>query len=142
MREDRKNRRPVLDCSKSENMTKQSFKDDCDINEIVKRHPYQIAESAALANQGMYDDILPIDYHQAMNISIKADRMFSELPSEIRNEFRNDPAQFFEFVNDPKNSERIIELGLAKGIDKFDPQAELQAIREAIETPPPAETIP
>ncbi len=38
--------------------------------------------------------------------------MFNDLPSNIRNEFSNNPQAFLEFVQDPKNAGRAKELGL------------------------------
>ncbi len=122
---------------KATSMVKQCFKDDCNINEIIRRNPYQLAESVAKANTGIYDDISAVDYQTALNTLIKADAMFQEQPSEIRNKFLNDPYRFFEFVNDKSNAQELMDMGLAEGIDSYDVEAEISAIRAAVEAPPP-----
>ena len=40
--------------------------------------------------------------------------MFMALPSKVRREFDDDPGTFLDFANDPKNTDRMIELGLVK----------------------------
>ena len=50
------------------------------------------------------------DYHESMNILIKADEMFSELPSSVRLKFNNDPASFLTFVNNPNNLPALAEI--------------------------------
>ena len=53
-----------------------------------------------------------VDYHQSMNIIIKADEMFGDLPSAVRKQFENDPAQFLKFVSNPDNISKLAEMGL------------------------------
>ena len=36
--------------------------------------------------------------------------IFDELPVELRSEFNQSPAQFFDYVNDPANKDRLAEL--------------------------------
>ena len=42
--------------------------------------------------------------------------MFEELPATIRKKFENDPAKFLDFVNDERNADEMVELGLREGI--------------------------
>ena len=44
----------------------------------------------------------------------EANESFAEIPSHIREQFNNNAGLFFEFATDPKNSEKMIEMGLAK----------------------------
>jgi len=101
--------------------TQQHQKDECDINLIIKKHsPEQIAQIAA-ENQGNYGDATSIDYHAAQNIITTANTMFEELPSDIRNQFDNDPAIFLDFTSNESNHEQMVEMGLAKA--KIDPRS-------------------
>ncbi len=91
----------------------QQFKDDCDTNKIMQRFQKTGAIDHVAKHQPEYGFASGNDYHQSMNIITKADSMFNDLPSNIRNEFNNNPQAFLEFVQDPKNAERANELGIA-----------------------------
>lgn len=106
--------RPVVDFTDAIMMTKQSFKAECDINNIVS-HFQRTGAVTHLAKHGLsYQDISPLDFKTSMDIVAKANTMFEELPSSIRTRFNGDPAEFLAFVQDPANKSEMIELGLAK----------------------------
>ena len=95
----------------SDGMTKQAFKDQTDINKILQR-AQKTGTISHLAKYGpVYGDFTDIDdlltAHQRL---ARAQEIFSELPSEVRREFDQDPAGFFNFVNDPANRERLKEV--------------------------------
>lgn len=95
-------------------MTKQSFKDECDINSIVKK-----ALKNGLLPDGnlnpIYGDFSDVkDYQEGLNVVLRAETQFNSLPAHVRSKFDNDPAKFLEFVGDPKNVKEMIDLGLAK----------------------------
>lgn len=98
-------------------MTKQSFKAECDINNILKQYKVtgQIAHISAQARQGSYEDLPdPMEFQEAMNAVLAAEESFATLPSRVRDRFRNDPAEFLVFMADPDNKDEIVRLGLAK----------------------------
>ena len=41
-----------------------------------------------------------------------AEEQFGALPANVRREFDNDPGKMLEFIQDPDNYERGVELGL------------------------------
>jgi len=43
----------------------------------------------------------------------QAQASFQAQPATIRDRFRNNPAEFIKFVQDPQNQEELIKLGLA-----------------------------
>lgn len=94
-------------------LTKQSFKDECDINKILRRFQTTGAIAHAHANQAYYDEIPELDYLEAMNITTKANQMFESLPSSLRAKFENKPEYYLAFVQDPDNEAELIKLGLA-----------------------------
>jgi phage internal scaffolding protein len=49
------------------------------------------------------------------NNLIEAQNAFKTLPASIRAEFNNDPAQVIDFLNDPANRDKAIEIGLIDG---------------------------
>jgi len=94
---------------------KQSFKDETDINKILKRAQKTGTISHLNKFEGSYADYADFDFFNAQLMLTKGREIFDALPSEIRSEFNQSQAQFFDYVNDPKNSERLGELlpGLA-----------------------------
>lgn len=95
-------------------MTKQSFKRECDINVLLAKYRKTGFIDHLAKHQGQYAD-LPNgqSYHEAMNMILDAQESFNQLPSEIRNMFKNDPREFLDFVDDPSNAEKLKDLGLA-----------------------------
>lgn len=95
--------------------TKQSFKDECDINHIMKRYNKTGLADHFARYQGKYDDVTGgLDYHQAMNAVVSAQESFELLPALVRKRFNNDPGLFLEFACNPDNLDEMRKMGLAK----------------------------
>ena len=90
----------------------QQFKEDCDVNTIMRRYNKTGLIDHVKTHQPEYGFATPKQYHDSMNLIARAESMFNDLPSELRNEFHNNPQAFLEFVQDPKNAERANELGI------------------------------
>lgn len=84
--------------------TKQSFKDSTDINQILKKAQRTGTISHLSKYQPVYGDFSDFDFQTAHNTLIRGRQIFEELPSEVRREFDQSPAKFFEFVNNPENA--------------------------------------
>lgn len=97
-----------------EGRTKQSFKDECDINQIMSRYQKTGILEFVAKHAAQYGDCTGIDYQEGMQILTQAKSMFAELPSSIRTQFHNDPGEFLDFVNDPENRAEMREMGLLK----------------------------
>ena len=98
-------------------MTKQSFKDECDINVILARYENTGMYYDPLTTRGsrapLFDDFTAVpDYMDAQNFVIEAGELFNELPSRIRRRFDNSPSKLLEFLSDPANGDEAISLGL------------------------------
>lgn len=95
--------------------TKQSFKDECDVNAIMRRFEKTGIIEHVNRFQGNYGDFtqVPENYHAAVNQVIAAQGMFMTLPARVRARFANDPGNFLAFMDDPANQEEMIALGLA-----------------------------
>jgi len=103
-----------LDCSVEPSLTKQSFREEADINNIVNRLLRGELVNNLNEKPLQYGDVSEItDYHTSLNQVKAAENLFMQIPAEIRVQFNNDPGQFVDFVNDPKNSDALIEMGLA-----------------------------
>lgn len=96
-------------------LTKQSFKDECDINNILKSYAKTGLLTHLNPNPGSYMDLTNIDpdYLQTLNTINEASDTFSLLPSQIRKKFDNDPLTFLTFVSNPANANELVSLGLA-----------------------------
>lgn len=93
---------------------KQSFKDECDINNIMRRFQRTGVLTHVAKYSPMYGDFPAMDYRESMDRLIEADRMFSELPAKLRKRFHNSPQEFLEFVQDSENLDEMVKLGLVK----------------------------
>lgn len=95
-------------------LTKQAFKKECDINQIMKQYKKSGLLDHVNTHQGNYGDFLNFeDYHSSLNKIIEAKDAFYSIPSEIRAKFDNDPSLFMEFAQNDENHEALVELGLA-----------------------------
>jgi len=100
---------------KNPSLTKQSFKDECDINNIMKKWQRTGLIDHVNEHKGDYGDLTTYDdYHASMNAILDARESFETLPSGVRKEFDNDPSKFLKFVHDPKNADAMVEMGLAQ----------------------------
>jgi len=97
-------------------LTKQSFKDQCDFNKVVKRFMRTgVLDHRREGLEPRYADLIgSVDYQTALGRINEAKASFGALPAKVRKRFDNDPVQFLDFVSDPKNVNEMVELGLAK----------------------------
>lgn len=96
-----------------ESMTHQSFRDECDISNIMRKYQKTGLVShmtKAIAQYGDFSDVP--DYQAALNIVIEAEDAFLDLPAEVRLKFGNDPGQFLEFCSNPDNRDEMVEMGM------------------------------
>ena len=129
-------------------LAKQSFKDECDINNIMSRFQKDGLVDHINKFSGNYTDALGVeDYHTSLNQVMAAREAFMTLPSRVRVKFENDPGQFMAYVQDPANVDKIKELlndengarGLPKGNEAPDPVEPQQPAPEPIPAVPTAE---
>ena len=99
-------------------LTKQSFKQECDVNNILKNYN-KTGVMPENFNPGEYRDLDGTDYQEYMQTVASANSMFEELPSALRKRFKNDPAQLLSFVHDEKNVDEAHKLGLLR--DDYQP---------------------
>lgn len=96
-------------------LTKQSFKNETDINRIIGKYRRTGLIDHVNRYQGRYSDLSnPVDYQTALNVLIAADDAFSSLPSDVRKKFSNSPHEFLTFVSDPANADALVDMGLMK----------------------------
>lgn len=97
-----------------ESMTHQEFKDECDINFLMKRYMKTGVLDHVNKYQGQYGDFIGAESYLEARLKIQeANEAFETLPSDLRYQFANDPAQFLDFVQNPDNVDKLVEMGLA-----------------------------
>ena len=96
-------------------MTQQQFKDESDINNLVDRF-LRTGEVPPVDSRAMYGDFIdvPESYQDALNAVLDAQTEFNALPSKLRQRFNNDPAELLSFLQDEKNIDEAIKLGLVE----------------------------
>ena len=99
-------------------MTQQHFKDECDIDRILRKYNktgflVNPLEARRPAKWGDFSSVA--DYQASMNRLVQVQEAFEALPSRVRERFRNDPMQMLAFLEDPANKDEAIKLGLVAG---------------------------
>jgi len=93
--------------------TKQSFRDDCDINLIVKRHASTgIWENINPRVPTYGDNTLAVELQEAIHLVQAADDEFMALPPELRKAVNNDPVQLLQALAEQNATRELQEQGL------------------------------
>lgn len=123
---------------KADGRTKQSFREESEIKNIIKR--YQRTGLLDFKNEhaASYGEFSSMDFHEAMNIVVRGTEMFSDLPSDVRKKLKNDPAEFVDVVTNPARQAEAQALGLIKAPATKPSQPAPEAIVPAPGTPPAA----
>lgn len=96
-------------------LTKQSFKDECDINRIMARYQVTgVLPENLQPGAPQYVDVTGIEYQDSMLKIAAAQSLFNQLPAAVRFRFRNDPGEFLDFTQDPDNRDEMIKMGLGR----------------------------
>lgn len=117
--------------SKLPTMTKQSMRDECDINKIMERYQRTGLIEHINENAPRYEDMpLAADFQEAMGIIAAATTTFEELPATIRDQFDNDPSLWLDFIHDAESvDDQMKALGLRPERVRARPEA------QPVETP-------
>lgn len=93
-------------------VTQQSFRDEVDINEIVRRFGLtgSLPENFRPPMVGDFTNV--VDFQSALNAVIAAREAFEQMPGELRARFANDPQRLIDFLGDEKNRDEALKLGL------------------------------
>ncbi|AXL15207.1 internal scaffolding protein [Microviridae sp.] len=97
----------------AEGRTEQHHKDECDVNNILKKYKANGVIQHVRQYEGKYGDFSGEDFQTAMNIIAEGKSMFESVPAYIRAKFDNDPKRFLDFVCDEANESKLVEMGLA-----------------------------
>ena len=91
---------------------KQSFKKECDINQIMAKYQKTGLINHFNERKPHYGFAPALEFKNALELISAADEQFSALPSSARKKFSNDPAEFLKFCENPDNRSEMALLGL------------------------------
>ena len=87
-----------------EDKAHQSFKDEVDVNKIIKR--FRNARQQLPARKLQYMDVSGLrDFSHAMEIVDTAKEVFMDLPAEVRAYFKHEPARFIDYTANHSDQE-------------------------------------
>lgn len=104
--------RPKIYFKEGSSKTKQSFKNECDINLIVNKFKATGVITHQNNQPAQYGYAPEIDFREALQTVMEAEESFGKLPAAVRQRFMNDPAELIDFLGDPENRDEAVELGL------------------------------
>lgn len=123
-----------LECGE-ESKTQQQFRDECDINTIVRNFGVtgELPQGVRLPVMADFEDAL--DYQSAMNVLLEAEKGFMAFPAEIRARFQNDPGRFIAFAEDPANLKQMQEWGYGKPQEPRPGPLEVRVVPDPVAPP-------
>lgn len=99
--------------SDQESKVQEQFADACQTDTIIRKYNMMGVNPFIASGGSQYLDTTDIpSFVVAQNSQVKVREYFEGLPSDIRLEFNNDPAQFAEAVLDPQNADYLRDIGV------------------------------
>lgn len=96
-------------------LTKQEFKDEADINNILSSYQVDGILPDLDKRQPIYADCTApelVDFQLAQNMVATTSERFASLPAKVRERFANDAVNMLLFLQDPDNRDEAVRLGL------------------------------
>ena len=119
--------------SDEDSMTQQSFKEECDINTILKRFAVtgELPDNVRVPQYQEFEEVF--DFHSAMNVVRASNEAFAAMPAHVRERFSNDPARFVAFTMDENNYDEALKLGI---VNPRPPKVVVDPVVEPVSAPP------
>lgn len=94
--------------------TQQQFKDECDVNNILLNYVNTGVLTHTSDQVPVFGDFseMPSDYGEALALIKKSEDQFASLPAAVRDRFDNQPLSLVKFLQDRKNYDEAVKLGL------------------------------
>ncbi len=105
-----KHGKPEVRKYKLHGRTKQSQKDECDINKLLERYQRDASLGHLEKYQGVYGNYADYDFENHVTKIAEMNTIFEQLPAEVKRDFGQSTNKFFEFVTNPENENRLAEL--------------------------------
>ena len=134
-------KKPCFFETTGESLTQQHFADESEINNIIRSHDRNGVIDHVHRGNAIYGDFSQItDLSDALVQIQEAQKEFLNIPSEIREKFKNDAGEFFKYASNPDNQVEMQNMGLLNP-DPPTAMPDDKANLEAVE-PSTAQTIP
>lgn len=115
-------RRKVTAPIDDEMVTKQSHKKECDIHNILSQYQKTGIINHINAHEPEYTDLpAALDYQEAIEMVRTAQESFGDLPSVVRERFKNDPFNLLAALGDPAMRDELEELGIIRAPEPAPP---------------------
>lgn len=103
-------------------LVKTNFKDECDINVIMRKYQKTGQLPLSSRGEGVFGDFSQLgDYQSCMEVVLNTQQQFETLPASLRRRFGHDIERYLEYVNNPDNVKEMTELGMIdKPVEKVD----------------------
>jgi len=106
-------KKPCFFETTGESMTQQHFAEESEINNIIRSHDRNGIIEHVHRGNAIYGDFSEItDLSDALIQIQEAQKEFLNIPSEIREKFKNDAGEFFKYASNPDNEDGMREMGL------------------------------
>lgn len=97
----------------SESKVQQHFKDEVDINKMIKKYKKTGLMRGISPDKMRFGDFSNVpDYMTLRNKVINIEQLFMKYPSEVRARFDNDASKFVEFMQNSDNFAEAVKLGI------------------------------
>ncbi len=123
----------------TKSLTQQHFKDECDINRIVRRYDDSQVWDHVQNIPPQYGFASSQSFSEAMQTVTLATEEFSKFPAKIRAHFSNDPGAYLDALQNPTQRQGLIDLGIFSEAPGAPPS---EASEEIIKEPEPAPNEP
>lgn len=101
-------------------MTQQQFKDECDINNILRRYSEYGTCDHVMRKEGRYvdcSDITAKTFQEHLDFMMDFEEHFDTLPEKVKEYFDDDPTMLMEYLADERHYDKLAELGVLKRKD-------------------------
>lgn len=111
-------------------ITEQHHSEECDVNNILATY-MKTGVLPPVDPNAKYGDLSDFDYQSLQNQIANANSLFEQLPENVRYRFGNEPYRFLNFVQDEKNYDELVEMGLANNTPTASPEDEVLPVTDA-----------
>lgn len=95
--------------------TKQQYKDECDIHNILRQYQKTGILTHINNQQANYTELPDhITYQESLHILQDAQSSFATLPAAVRDKYNNDPMAFLHAIQDPSQRDYLTSIGVFK----------------------------
>jgi len=116
----------------------QQWKDSTTIQGVLAKYGFNPNQNRQPPGITLDSSMSSNSYHEGLIMIQKAQETFMQFPVKIRERFNHNPVELLKFIEDPKNAQEAIKLGIAQKPDTNDLEERLVKTLENLEQKDPA----